>query len=156
MDESDIDILGQRLGQVLKKHIQTINDKEATSFSKEIHYCEVGGSTEIDNYGEIQEHTKIISFDLCQDDEIIQNGNIELNYTQANEEGKFPKLMDLIVKEPYFFNDLNLTKETTIQISNIVYSQSDILSFHTTITGQVIIDKHKVFNLQNFEQRIEF
>ena len=56
--------------------------------------------------------------------------------------------------EPYFFNDLNLTRDTEIEIYNITYKKSRVVSFNTSITGQVIIDKSKVFNLQNFEQRV--
>ncbi|SFV50331.1 hypothetical protein MNB_SV-12-1820 [hydrothermal vent metagenome] len=155
MDKSDIEILTQRLGQILQKHIQTINNKEATIFTKQLNYCELGGSINVANYGKVQNHTKAISFNLCKDDEIIQNGNIELSYYNANEDGKFPELLNIVVQKPYFFNDLNLTKDTKIQVSNIVYSNSKVLSFETSTTGRIIIDKRKVFNLQNFEQRIK-
>ena len=154
VDKSDIKILGKRVGVIVQKHIETINNKEATLFSKHTNYCEVSGSTDIENYGEVQEHIKSISFNLCQDEEIIQNGDIEISYYNANKDGKFPKLISIIVQEPYFFNDLNLTRDTQIEVSNIIYKNSEIISFNTSITGQVIIDKNKVFNLCNFEQRV--
>jgi hypothetical protein len=154
MNELDMEVLNSRLSLVLKNHIQTINNKESTQFSKQTNSCTLSGLINTENYGEIESHTKVISFELCQDDEIIQNGDIEVSYFNANENGKFPELLNIVVQKPYFFNDLNLTKDTEIEVFNIVYADSRIVSFDTFVTGQLIIDKHKVFNLQNFEQRI--
>ena len=151
MNELDMEVLNTRLSLVLKNHIQTINDKKSTQFSKQTDSCMLSGLINTQN---IETNTRVISFELCQDEEIIQNGDIEVSYFNANDSGKFPELLNIVVQKPYFFNDLNLTKDTEIEVLNIVYDESRIVSFDTFVTGQVIIDKHKVFNLQNFEQRI--
>ncbi len=157
LEPLDIEILNRRLALLLKSHIHNINIKEATSFAQETNYCTISGLQLINNSGAVQSHLKNISFHLCEDDETIQNGDIEIAYHKADEDGRFPKLLELKVIQPYFFNDLNLTKDTKIEVSNIVYDKDGtIVSFNTIVTGQVIIDKHKVFRLQSFEQRIGF
>jgi hypothetical protein len=148
MVKSDIEILGKRFGVIVQKYIQTINNKETTPFSKQTKHCDISDSTE-------QKHTKSISFDLCQDDEIIQNGDIKISYYNTNQDGRFPELINIVVQKPYFFNDLNLTRDTEIEVFNIVYKNEEVISFSTFVTGQVIIDKQRVFNLQNFEQRVK-
>jgi len=151
-----MDTLNSHLAIVLKTHIDGINSKEATTFSKQTDYCNIDGLQETKNFGETQVHRKLIKYENCQDDDTLQDGNIELSYSGADEDGKYPMHVELDTSDIYLFNKVNISPYTHIEIDNIKYNGDDVESLDAVVTGRVLIDGDDEFTLENFRQRISF
>jgi len=154
LSSAKIEELNQKLSAIITNQLQSINTKEATLFSKVITYCDIDGQKEIINHGDVRSHTQEIAFEKCQEPNIQQDGLITITYHHADEDGRFPQSLSLTANEEYTFNHTELTQETTIEVANIHYDQTQLPdSLELTISGEVHID-HAVYTLQNFKQQV--
>ncbi len=153
LNASKIQELNLKLSQLVTNQLENINNKEATLFSKVTQYCDQEGHKEIENHGEISTHTKEIEFEQCQEANTLQNGSITVAYEEANEDGKFPKTLEITSTARYSFNHTELSNNTTIRVENIHYNEAlkaDALKL--TISGEVHLE-NGVYKMQNFMQR---
>ncbi len=156
LNTSKIQTLNQQLALLILNQLEGINNKEAISYNKVIEYCDTEGKKEINNYGEINNHTKEITFDHCQEENILQDGSISIAYYQADEDGKFPKALSLESNNSYLFNEIELKKNTHILVNNILYTQAlKATSLELKISGEIQI-KESIYSLQNFIQKVTF
>lgn len=146
--------LNQEIGDMVKIHIATINNKEATLMTKETRYCEINGLKEIENSNDIVNHTSQINFTDCQDESAVQNGTLEVSYQDADDAGRYPKAITFTTHSPYYFNELALGDLTTINVTDIQYEGNLITSLTVKTSGKVTVDGNLTMNLKNFNNRI--
>ncbi len=154
LNSTKIDRLKEELNNMLTYQLESINTKEATQFDKQTLFCDLDGEKVIVNQGEIQEHQQSISFEQCQEEERLQDGNILLEYAQADEDGRYPKSLRLDANTTYTFNELKLTKGSYIVVNNIHYNQAlEVDAFDLKISGEIYIGEEQ-YQLENFTQLI--
>lgn len=145
--------IGENIAAILKADLMKLNNKEALSFSKETNYCDISGLIELENSGTLEKIITNKSYKLCKNDQNSQDGSIRVNYNLADDEGKYPKNIDLLVRENYTFNTITLKKDTQIQSSITYNDDKSLKSISLTLTG-VVEYNYGTYNLKNLETNI--
>lgn len=147
--------ISQEVSSILKTHITDYNEKEALDLSKTTNYCDVSGLRESQGTGTDESVNSNQTYEYCQQDENLQHGKINLDYTEMNEEGKYPKSLDLKISEDYTFNHTALKKDLIVN-SNISYnSNNSIKQIEVKINGKIQYNDIN-YSLQNISQTIEY
>ena len=147
--------IGENIAAILKADLMKLNNKEALSFSKETNYCDISGLIELENSGTLQKIITNKSYKLCKNDQNSQDGSIRVNYNLADDEGKYPKNIDLLVRENYTFNTITLQKDTKIQ-SSITYNKDKSLKSISFILTGVIEYNYGTYTLKSLKTNINF
>jgi len=154
--EQALKAMGNEIGTILKMHIVELNEKEATTFTKETNYCDISGEKNLENSGNIEKIVSTTHYKLCKNEKNIQNGTIEISYALNNNDGKFPQILELNVHKDYTFNTMVLKKDVLIQSNNITYNQNgSIKSMNLDINGDIEYN-YQTLSLKNLEQSINF
>lgn len=147
--------IGQEVAEVLKTNIITLNQKEATTFTKETNYCDISGLVNSETSGTLTTMTTQNIYEKCKTEKSLRNGNSSTVYTKMDSEGKYPKESSLSIKNDYTFNDIELKKDLTVQ-SNITYDNNkNIKSITLTINGMLNY-KRGTYTLRENKQTIEY
>jgi hypothetical protein len=144
-----------KIASIVQNDVETQNKKEATSFTRETQYCDISGIKESSNAGSFTKITKTENFHQCKSEKKLQHGQLKINYQQMNSEGKFPKLLDLIVLEDYSVNDLLLKKGTTISAKITYDIAQHIRTIQLSITG-IVTYQYGVYALKESSKIIQF
>lgn len=142
--------VANNIGNILKIHIEELNQKEAVSFNIEAFYCDISGFRTVENAEVLN-----IKYDACKTEESMQQGIIELTYTKTDSEWKYPKVVKLIVKENYTFNDTLLQKELIVEATIGYHEDKSVKEISSKVTGLVDFD-HQTITLKGFKQEITF
>ena len=147
--------ISKGVSNILKLHIQELNQQEATQFTQQTNYCDISGQKISNTEGSIKNIETNLYFKSCISQETTQNGKIELFYSKTNADGKFPQEVNLTVKEKYQFNTLELNKEVYIQSVHICYDENtSIEHMILKVSGDIAVDNIN-YNLKNFEVDIK-
>ena len=150
-----LDEVGRTIGNILKEHIEELNQKEVIGFSKETNYCDISGDKTSITSGTLENFMRKTSYNHCKRDNINQNGNINITYNLTDTEGKYPQVVTLVVTKAYDFNDMVLKKELLVE-STIVYTQDKaIKEISLAVTGLVDFN-YQTLSFKNFEQHVAF
>lgn len=143
------------IATILEIDIQTQNKKEATTFTKEMFYCDISGMKEYKNIGNSDKMTKNEKFNACTNEQNTQDGTLSIEYENMDNDDKFPELLTLTVAEDYTFNDILLQKGTVIKSTIIYNADKSIQSIDLDITGTVsYLDG--TYELKNTKETIRF
>ncbi|MBU1668089.1 hypothetical protein KKC13_06685 [bacterium] len=154
--EQALKVVANEIGNILKTHIVELNEKEATTFTKETNYCDVSGEKNLENSGNIEKIVSTTNYKLCRNEKSIQDGNIEISYALNNSDGKFPKILELRVQKNYTFNKMVLKKDVFIKSNDITYNEDgSVKSMNLDIGGDVEYN-YQTLTLKNLEQTINF
>lgn len=147
--------IGQKISEVLKTDIRTLNQKEATTFTKETNYCDISGLLNSENSGTLIKMTTQNIYQKCKTEKSLQNGNINIVYTEMNSDGKYPTKVRLSIANDYTFNDIELKKDLIVQ-SDISYEENkNIKSITLTING-VVNYQRGTYTLKENKQSFEY
>ena len=152
---STLKSINRNIATILKTDIQTQNEKEATTFTKETQYCDISGIKESTNEGTLEKITKIQKFNACKNAQYLQNGHLTIDYDEMNNEGKFPKVVKLIVEDDFTFNDILLKKGTVIT-SNIEYNADNSIKSISLTSNGVIMYQYGTYGLVNDSDTVNF
>lgn len=154
--EQALKIVTDEIGNILKIHIVELNEKEATSFTKETNYCDVSGEKNLENSGNIETIVSRTEYKLCQNEQNSQDGTIEVSYLQNNNDGKFPQALMFSIQELYTFNKIIFKENVVIKGNNIRYDEEGSLkSIDLDISGNIEYN-YQTLILKNLEQTINF
>jgi hypothetical protein len=147
--------IGKEIAEVLKMDIITLNQKEATTFTKETNYCDISGLVNSENSGTFVEMRTQNIYEKCKTEKNLQDGNISITYTKMDDEGKYPKKTSLNIENDYTFNNIELKKDLTVQ-SDIVYNKNkNIHSITLTING-IVNYQRGTYTLRENKQIIHY
>ena len=136
-----------QIANILKLHINELNEKEAISFDKETQYCDISGVNNAKYSGDLQHIIMNNSYTSCKNINNIQDGEIQISYKDLDENGQFPKSLEMISSTDYQFNHLTLNKNTFIKTKGITYDKNgSIQTFSLQINGTIY----------NYTQKLEF
>ena len=147
--------INNSIATVLKTDVQTKNEKEATTFTKETQYCDISGLKESINTGTLVKITKTQTFNACKNSQYLQNGYLKIDYSQMNSEGKFPKIVQLTVQEDFTFNDLLLKKGTVID-STIEYNVDNSIKSVSITSSGVVTYQYGTYSLTNNSDTVTY
>ncbi|SFV54871.1 hypothetical protein MNB_SV-14-55 [hydrothermal vent metagenome] len=155
-EEAKNSTLIPKLSKMLQIHLNEINELEATSFSKTINYCDITGLQEQETFGTLENISRKTNYQSCENDNNTQNGDIVMTYNNTDEDGKFPKYLELQAQNDYNFNNITLKEGATIECQNISYKEDkSIESMIILINGKVEYNS-EVYNLENHQEIINF
>lgn len=141
------------LAKVVETDVTNENQKDSTSFTKETRYCDISGIKEFEHQGTLQKIRKLEKFNACKNTQHTQDGYLTLNYEGLDNEGKYPKIVNITVNEDYTFNDILLKKGTIIE-SQIAYkSNKSIKSISLKVNG-VVTYQYGTYSLINDQDSI--
>jgi len=147
--------INNTIATIIKADIETQSKKEATTFTKEIFYCDISGIVESTNEGTLATITKTQKFNACKDEQYLQDGFVTINYDAMRSEGKFPQIVTLRVEEDYTFNDIVLKKGTLVK-SSIEYSSDNQINSIKVITNGRVVYQYGEYQLINDTDSISF
>ncbi len=141
-----------KIAKIVEVDVTTENQKEATSFSKEIRYCDISGVREFEykHQGVLQ---KIEKFKACKTTQHIQNGHLTFKYKGLDSNGKYPQVVNITVNEEYTFNNILLKKGTIIESKIDYNSDKSIKNISIKVNG-VVTYKYGTYRLINDEENI--
>ena len=148
--------LSTQVGEIVKLHIEELNGKEAIDFNKETNYCDISGLKESEHRGNREKITTNMHYKTCKTSESTQNGEVQITYRETNQDGKFPKALELTVPNRYQFNTLTLNQGIVIESDHITYNEDhSVKSIALKINGTVN-DKVQEFEIKNYSYKILF
>ena len=141
-----LEAVSNQIGAILKLHIQELNEKEAISFDREMNYCDLSGLKKAEHQGDLEKITMKSDYQTCKGTNTLQDGEIQVTFKDLNENGQFPKSLEMTSPNAYQFNNLTLNQDTFIEGSDITYNRDDsVKSITLKING----------TLYNYTQKIE-
>ena len=152
---STLKSINQTIAIILKTDVQAQNEKEATSFTKETQYCDISGDKESINSGTLARIIKTQRFNACKNAQYLQNGYLTISYDNMDNEGKFPKAVQLIVEADFTFNTI-LLKKGTIIYSTIVYNDNNTIKSISLSSNGAVIYQYGNYSLVNDRDTINF
>ena len=142
-----LESVSNQIANILKLHINELNEREAISFDKETLYCDISGVKNAEHRGNLQKIIMNNHYKTCKSINSIQNGEIQITYNELDENGQFPKSLEMISSNDYQFNHLTLNKNTLIETKEISYTKNgSIQTLSLKINGTVY----------NYTQKLEF
>lgn len=154
--EQALKIVSNEIGTILKTHISTLNEKEATMFTKEVNYCDISGEQLLENSGDFSEIISQSSYTVCKNEKNSQHGKIQISYKLTNNDGKFPQAIEIVVHEDYTFNELTLNQNTTLNTSNISYKSDGSIARIDFIVNGTVQYNYQTFSFSNLTKTITF
>jgi len=145
----------QEVSTIVKSNISVLNTKTAIAFTKDTNYCEISGLKESQSSGDPKKISSVYSYEHCLETKSIQHGNINIDYTQMDDEGKYPKKIYLTVSEDYSYNNIDLKKNLTIESSIIYNSDQSFKELNIKINGELSLDSIN-YVLQNITETITY
>jgi len=155
-EKKENSLLTQKISQIIQIHINEINKLEATSFSKTIHYCDISGEKEQEVFGTLENVIRKTNYQSCKNDNTIQNGDILMRYNNTDDDGRFPKYLELEAQNDYNFNNITLKEGATIACQNISYKEDKSIEKMIIIINGEVEFNSKVYNLDNHQEVINF
>lgn len=150
-----VEEIAQKVGEILKSEISTINKQEATEFTNETNYCDITGMKESKTTGSYEKILSSKRYESCQEENYVQHGNVQLEYSHMNDDGKYPKIISLNIANNYLFNGTQLKKDFKVD-STVTYNENkSIKSINLRINGDLNYENTN-YNLQNIEQVINY
>jgi len=105
--------------------------------------------------GTVENITSIQNYENCQEEKSLQHGKKNIDYSQMDSDGKYPKNLYLTVSEDYSFNNMELKKDLTVE-SSIVYNRDNSIKEITLkINGKLTLDNIN-YGLLNITQTITY
>lgn len=147
--------IAEEVSTILKANISEYNDKEALDLSKTTNYCDVSGLREYYGTGTNQSISSKQSYQNCQEDENLHHGKINLDYTEMDAEGKYPKNLELSISEDYTFNSTDLKKDLIVNSTIIYNDDNSIKQIEVKINGEINYNDMN-YSLQNICQTIDY
>jgi hypothetical protein len=147
--------IGQRVGEILKSEILTINEQEATEFTNETTYCDISGLKESQTTGSYEKILSSKQYESCQNENYVQHGNVQLEYSNMDDEGKYPKIISLNISNNYLFNSTQFKKDFKVESTVTYHKNKSIKSINLKINGNLNYENTN-YNLQNVEQVINY
>ena len=147
--------INNTIATIIKTDVDTQNQKEATTFTKEILYCDISGVVESTNEGTLATITKIQKFNACKDEQHLQDGFVTINYDAMRSEGKFPQIVTLRVEEDYTFNEIVLKKGTLVK-SSIEYNNDNTIALIKVTTNGNVEYQYGNYQLINDSDSLSF
>jgi len=148
--------VSNQIANILQLHIHELNAKEAVSFDKETNYCDISGVKNAEHRGNLEKIIMNNHYETCKSTNSVQNGEIQITYKELDENGQFPKSLEMTSSDDYKFNNLTLNKNTYIESNEITYSQNNsIKSISLKINGTVYNYTQKI-ELKNYNYQILF
>ena len=144
-----------KITQIVEADVTHENQKDATSFTKETRYCDISGLREFEHQGSLKEIEKLEKFDNCKTTQYIQNGYLTFNYAKLNSDGKYPKVINIIVNEDYTFNEILLKKGSHIN-SEISYKKDKSIKTISINVNGVVTYQYGTYRLINDKESIKF
>ena len=138
------------IATVLQVQLKEIAQKETENSGSELRYCDISGLKKWENTSTLH-----ISYEACQTQVHLQNGELELTYDKSENNWKYPSTLKLSVKNNYKFNELTLKKNLSIE-SNISYeSDMSIKSISFSTTGLINFDYQNI-QLKLYSSSVNF
>lgn len=144
----------QNILSIVKVDVETENQKEATTFTKETSYCDISGVKEFEHQGDFNTIIKKEKFDNCKNSLHRQNGQIIVYYKQMSSEGKYPQKLRFTIEEDYSFNDILLKKGTIIESQVSYKSDKTMNSIDIKVNGFVTY-QYGTYQLINDQESIK-
>ncbi len=141
-----------KIAKIIEIDVTTENQKEATSFTKEIRYCDISGVREFE-YKHQRVLQKIEKFKACKTTQHIQNGHLTFKYKRLDSDGKYPQVVNITVNEEYTFNNILLKKGTIIESKIDYNSDKSIKNISIKVNG-VVNYEYGTYRLINDEENI--
>ena len=152
---STLKSITSKIAKIVEIDITTENQKEATSFTKEIRYCDISGLKEFKYQGSLQKIKKLEKFDTCKNTKNMQNGYLTFNYEGLDSDGNYPKIVNIEVNEDYRFNDILLKKGTTIK-GQIDYNRDKSIKTISIKANGVVTYQYGTYKLINDQYTMVF
>ena len=147
--------ISQEVSIIVKSELSLYNEKVTVAFDKETNYCDISGLRESQNIGTLTQITNTKNYENCQEEKTLQHGKINIDYSQMDTEGKYPKNIYLAVKEDYSIDNIELKKEVTVE-SSITYNEDkSIKRIMLKINGEIILNSVN-YGLLNIEHTINY
>jgi hypothetical protein len=156
IEEERTEKLTLEVAKIAKTHINKINQQEATSFSKTLNYCDISGLQKQELFGTMEKITTTSTYQSCENDNNIQNGETVMTYNNTDEDGKFPTNLELQARNDYNFNNITLREGATIECQNINYNEDKSVESMVIIINGTVEYNSKTYNLQNHQEIINF
>ncbi len=150
---STLKSITSNLAKIVEADVNNENQKDATSFTKEMRYCDVSGVKEFEHQGSVEKMNKLENFDNCKNTQNTQNGSLTFNYEQLDGDGKYPKVVKITVEKEYTFNDILLKKGTKIE-SKITYKSNKTLKSISLKVNGVVTYQYGTYSLINDQDTI--
>jgi len=148
--------ISQIIASIIQLHVQELNQKEAISFNTETNYCDISGLKNLEHSGNLSQIQTISNYEACQGEKQLQNGTIQIKYSTINNEGKFPKNVEIKALNQYKFNYLQLEKNLYIESHDIQYRDDNSLkSMRIKINGNLTFYTQEI-ELTNHTATINF
>ena len=148
--------LTTEIAKIVESEINNINKQEATIFSKATNYCDISGLQEQELFGTIERITRTSNYQSCENDNNMQNGDTVMTYENTDEDGKFPTTLELQARNDYNFNNITLREGATIECQDINYKKDKTLGSMIIIINGTVEYNSKIYNLQNYQEIINF
>ncbi|CAA6819895.1 MAG: Unknown protein [uncultured Sulfurovum sp.] len=147
--------IAQEIGSMIKSNVSKHNQQEAIDFNKETNYCDISGLKVSKNSGTMEKITHNQSYDNCQEAGNQHHGKLNINYRGMDDEGKYPKYLNLEISEDYTFNNTKLKKNLSVE-SQIVYRiNNEIQEIQVKINGELNFNNVN-YGLQNIIQTLKY
>ena len=148
--------MAKEMAKILKLHIDELNQKEAISFDKEINYCDISGIKKAQHSGNLQNIIMNIHYEACKNSHAIQDGEVQISYTQLDNNGKFPQNLTFISSNTYQFNHITLHNNTLLISKNIDYHEDgSIQAIEVEING-IIYNYSQEIELNHYQYKAIF
>jgi len=147
--------ISQEISNILKTDITVFNKKVIVAFDKETNYCDISGLRESENSGTLQQITSSKNYENCQEKKTLRHGKVNIDYSQMDTEGKYPKSLYLTVKEDYSVNHIQLKKNLTVESSITYNTDKSINKITLKINGKLTLDTID-YGLLNVAQTINY
>ena len=148
--------ISQIIASIVQLHVQELNQKEAISFTTETNYCDISGLKNLEHSGTLSHIQTISNYDACQGEKQLQNGTIQIKFSHINNEGKFPKDIEIKALNRYKFNYLQFEKNFYIESYDIQYKDDNSLkSMNIKINGNLTFYTQEI-QIKNHTATINF
>ena len=151
-----LEAVSTQIGDILELHINELNEKEAVSFDKETHYCDISGVKNAENRGNLEQIIINKHYEICKNTNTIQNGEIQITYTELDENGQFPKALEMTSSYDYKFNNLTLNKELHIESKEISYNKDHSIKSITLKINGTVHNYTQKLELKNYKHQVLF
>jgi hypothetical protein len=144
-----------KVAEQLQKDIEMLNKKESINFGTELNYCDISGERETITRGTLETFIESTTYQACQEENRLKNGKIEQTYRETNEDGKYPKNLELTVSNAYLLDEI-LLKESFYLSAHLSYGKKKHIKNISLKLNGLVEFNHQTLNFSNFQQKIIF
>ena len=156
VEETKSNTLVQKLSNMVEVHLTEINQLEAVTFSKTVNYCDITGLKDQETFGTIKKITRKTNYQSCENDNNTQNGDTVMTYNNTDEDGKFPKYLEMQARNDYNFNNITLKEGATIACKSISYKEDKSIESMIILINGTVEYNSEIYNLENHQEVINF